>query len=98
VGDAGKKEKRRGPAPPGGVINIDSFLRPLLDDLEILAGKGVTSSRWDVEEGIFKNFTLRAHLVVVIGDMPVISKVSSPSTLPHIHIATALKLMYVLFS
>lgn len=96
--DAGKKEKRRGPAPPGGVIDIDSFLRPLLEDLEILAGKGVACSRWDVEEGIFRDFTLRAHLVVVIGDMPAISKVSSYIALLYRLLASALRLTYALFS
>lgn len=71
----GKKEKRRGPVPAGGVIDIDSFLRPLVDDLRILATEGIRCSRWDPINYSMRGFTLRAHLVVVIGDMPAISKV-----------------------
>jgi hypothetical protein len=45
-----------------------------MEDLRRLATCGVNAKRWD-GEGRFEDFTMKAHLIVVSGDMPAISKV-----------------------
>lgn len=71
----GRKEKRFGNAANDQTtFLVDTFLQPLVDDLRTLALEGVTAVRW-VGENLVP-FTMRAHLLVVIGDMPAISKVS----------------------
>lgn len=54
---------------------MDTFLQPLIDDLKVLATTGIPAVRWDNDQLV--KFTMRAHLVVVSGDMPAISKVRS---------------------
>lgn len=54
---------------------MDTFLKPLIDDLKVLATTGIPAVRWDDDQLV--KFTMRAHLVVVSGDMPAISKVRS---------------------
>ncbi|KAJ9095019.1 hypothetical protein QFC21_005812 [Naganishia friedmannii] len=56
----------------GRKVVLDSFLWPLLEDLEILAGVGFPAQRWIGDKQ--QAFNLRAHLIVVSGDMPAISK------------------------
>lgn len=61
-----------------GKVNFDSFLRPLLDELKLLAGKGVECRRYLPESLTLSDvFTLRAHVITVTGDMPAVAKVSS---------------------
>lgn len=60
-------------------FDIDSFLQPLVDDLRILAVKGVPALRWNLSasttEDTLVPFQLRAHLLTFTGDMPAIAKV-----------------------
>lgn len=55
------------------VVNIDSYLQPLMSDLKILAIEGVPAFRWI--DGELQPFRLRGHLVLVCGDMPAVAKV-----------------------
>jgi hypothetical protein len=58
-------------------FDLDSFLEPLFQDLRILATDGVRAERW-VHAGPARHlvdFTLRAHLLTMSGDMPAVSKV-----------------------
>lgn len=62
-------------------VDIDSFLQPLPDDMEILATTGTQAMRW-VERvnpqqqttQSSEEFTLRAYILSVSGDMPAIAK------------------------
>jgi hypothetical protein len=54
-------------------IKLDTFLFPLVEDLKKLAVQGVPARRW--QDGKLDAFTLRAHLVLMSGDMPAIAKV-----------------------
>lgn len=59
-------------------MDFDSFLRPLFDELEVLAGQGVECRRYLPEAASLSDlFTLRAHVITVTGDMPAVAKVSS---------------------
>lgn len=53
---------------------IDTFLQPLVDDLRELASDGVPAVRWEGDSLV--KFSMKAHVIVVSGDMPAISKVS----------------------
>lgn len=53
---------------------IDTFLQPLIDDLRKLAGEGIPAVRWEGDTLV--KFRMKAHVLVVSGDMPAISKVS----------------------
>jgi hypothetical protein len=55
-------------------VDMDSFLWPLIEDLRTMATTGVPAKRWTANKLV--NFTMRAHLVVISGDMPAIAKVS----------------------
>jgi hypothetical protein len=59
-------------------LNLDSFLYPLVEDLQKLALEGVAARRWAGGEVV--SFRLRAHLILINGDMPAIAKVSRYST------------------
>jgi hypothetical protein len=50
-------------------LNLDSFLFPLVRDLQQLACEDVPSKRRLANESVV-NFTLCAQLLLVIGDMP----------------------------
>ena len=54
---------------------MDSFLWPLIEDLERLATTGVSAKRW--VDNKLADFTMRGHLVIISGDMPAIAKVGS---------------------
>ena len=54
-------------------LDMDSFLWPLIEDLRALATTGIDARRWI--DGKLQSFTMRAHLILVSGDMPAISKV-----------------------
>lgn len=54
-------------------LDMDSFLWPLIQDLEVLATSGVKARRW--VDGELVSFMMKAHFVVISGDMPAISKV-----------------------
>lgn len=59
-------------------MDFDSFLRPLYDELKVLAGQGVECRRYLPESAkLSEMFTLRAHVITVTGDMPAVAKVSS---------------------
>lgn len=59
----------RGPKAPQ---EIDTFLRPLLDELKLLFN-GID----DVLDGSTgQRFKLRAHIVIVTGDLPAVSKLT----------------------
>ncbi|KAJ9111247.1 hypothetical protein QFC22_006547 [Naganishia vaughanmartiniae] len=53
-------------------LDMDSFLWPLIEDLRKLATAGVKARRW--EGGRLVDYLMRAHLIVISGDMPAISK------------------------
>lgn len=55
---------------PELAIDLDSFLKPLIDELATL-GEGV--SCWHAERQ--STFTLRAHLVLVTGDQSAMTKI-----------------------
>lgn len=54
---------------PKGPLEIDTFLRPMMDELELLQ-QGVEC--WDAHQQSY--FSLRAHLVMVTADQPAASK------------------------
>lgn len=61
-----------------GKVDFDSFMQPLLEELQILAGAGVECRRYlPGPQTLSDIFTLRAHLITVTGDMPAVSKVST---------------------
>jgi hypothetical protein len=63
-----------GPKSPG--VNIDVYLKPLIDELKELWVEGVES--WDEKEK--KNFTLRTLLLWTINDFPTYAMLSGWST------------------
>jgi hypothetical protein len=69
-------------------VDIDSFLWPLIQDLERLATVGVIARRWI--NGRLADYQMRAHLIVISGDMPAISKVRVARTLIW-HLAYAIR-------
>jgi hypothetical protein len=59
-----------------GKVKFETFLWPLIKELEILATTGVECRRFVPSTGGLSTlFDLRAHLITVTGDMPAISKV-----------------------
>jgi hypothetical protein len=59
-----------------GKVKFDTFLWPLLKELEILATTGVKCRKIQPLTGaLSESFDLRAHLISVTGDMPAVSKV-----------------------
>jgi hypothetical protein len=59
--------------------DLDSFLQPLIDELKTLATVGVPARTWmysaDRGHDTLQPFTLRAHLLSMLGDMPAVAKV-----------------------
>jgi hypothetical protein len=71
---SGRKEKRfSNAANSNTTFLMDTFLQSLIDDLQTLATEGVKAVRWD--EGHLLPSTMKAHLLLVMGDMPTQSKV-----------------------
>lgn len=58
-----------------GKIDFDSFLQPLVQDLQTLATGGIEAHQYDSDSASIQPFVLRGHLLTVSGDMPTISKV-----------------------
>lgn len=69
-------------------VDIDSFLWSLIQDLERLATVGVNARRWI--NGRLVDYQMRAHLIVISGHMPAISKVGVARTLIW-HLADAIR-------
>lgn len=58
-------------------MDFDPFLRPHFDELKVPAGQGVECRRYLPKSATLSDiFTLRAHVIMVTGDMPAIAKVS----------------------
>nr|AAM19042.1 putative transposon [Oryza sativa Japonica Group]ABB47166.1 transposon protein, putative, CACTA, En/Spm sub-class [Oryza sativa Japonica Group] len=68
--DEGNKSKRGGPRQPGN--DIDVFLEPVIDDLEILWKEGMET--WDAYGQ--ENFKLRVLLFCTINDYPALGNLS----------------------
>ena len=59
-----------------GKVKFETFLWPLLKELEILATTGVKCRRFVPSPGeLSEPFDMRTHLITVCGDMPAVSKV-----------------------
>jgi hypothetical protein len=59
-----------------GKVKFETFLWPLMKELEILATTGVECRKFVPSTGTLSTvFNLRAHLITVTGDMPAVSKV-----------------------
>jgi hypothetical protein len=61
----------------GQHLDMNSFLYPLMKNLKVLAIQGVPTR---LGPGISSQVNLRAHLIMIMGDMPTIAKVSITSS------------------